>query len=147
MNFGENVITMVLIVFGGIGFVGSFVFSKYYNEYKTFFLNFAIFGIFIALASLIGAKFSLFGALLICVLWGLCITLFNLTLQAKVLQLVPVGTAVAMSMFSGIYNVGIGSGAFIGGIVIQYLGIANLGFVGAGIALCVYIYYSKKMFF
>lgn len=144
-NFGENVITMVLIVFGGIGFVGSFVFSKYYNTYKTFFLNFAIFGIFIALISLIGAKFSLFGALLICVLWGLCITLFNLTLQAKVLQLVPVGTAVAMSMFSGIYNVGIGSGAFIGGIVIQYLGIANLGFVGAGIALCVYIYY--RMFF
>ncbi|MBD5165411.1 sugar transporter [Helicobacter sp.] len=140
-NFKENAVTMVLIVFGGVGFLGSFLFSKYYDKHKTFFVNCAIFGIFIALASLVGARFGLLNTLLICVLWGLCITLFNLTFQSQILNLVPMGTSVAMSMFSGIYNVGIGSGAFIGGIIIQYLGIANIGYVGAVIALCVCVYY------
>lgn len=140
-NFKENAVTMVLIVFGSVGFLGSFLFSKYYDKHKGFFVNCAIFGIFVALASLVGARFGLLNTLLICVLWGLCITLFNLTFQSQILSLVPLGTSVAMSMFSGIYNVGIGSGAFIGGIIIQYLGIANIGYVGAAVALCVCVYY------
>lgn len=140
-HFKENAVTIVLIVFGGVGFLGSFLFSKYYDKHKVLFVNCAIFGIFIALASLVGAKFGLLNTLLICVLWGLCITLFNLTFQSKILNLVPMGTSVAMSMFSGIYNVGIGSGAFIGGIIIQYLGIANIGYVGAVAAFCVCVYY------
>ncbi len=140
-NFKENAVTMVLIVFGSVGFLGSFLFSKYYDKHKGFFVNCAIFGIFVALASLVGARFGLLNTLLICVLWGLCITLFNLTFQSQILNLVPFGTSVAMSMFSGIYNVGIGSGAFIGGIIIQYLGIANIGYVGAAVALCVCVYY------
>lgn len=141
-NFGENVVTLVLIVFGCVGFLGSFLFSKYYDTHQGFFLNFAIFGIFIVLMSLVGVSFGLLSALSICVLWGLCVTIFNLTFQSKVLNLVPIGTSVAMSMFSGIYNVGIGSGAFIGGIVIGHLGIENIGYVGAAIALCVCIYYK-----
>lgn len=140
-NFKENAVTMVLIVFGSVGFLGSFLFSKYYDKHKGFFVNCAIFGIFVALVSLVGARFGLLNTLLICVLWGLCITLFNLTFQSQILNLVPFGTSVAMSMFSGIYNVGIGSGAFIGGIIIQYLGIANIGYVGAAVALCVCVYY------
>lgn len=140
-NFKENVITMVLIVFGGVGFVGSFLFSKYYDTYQRFFLNFTIFGVFIALSSLFMVKFSLLSAIGICMIWGLCITFFNLTFQSQILNLVPIGTSVAMSIFSGIYNVGIGSGAFIGGIIIQYFGIANIGYAGAMITLCVYLYY------
>lgn len=99
-------------------------------------------GIFIAIFSLAGASFGMVSAVLACVFWGLCITIFNLTFQAKVLSLVPIGTSVAMSMFSGIYNVGIGSGALIGGVVIQSLGIANISCIGAILAFCVCVYYK-----
>ncbi|WP_297813717.1 sugar transporter [uncultured Helicobacter sp.] len=142
VNLGENAVTIILIIFGLVGFLGSFLFSKYYDKHQLSFLNFAIFGVFIVLASLAGAKLGISSAVLICVFWGLCITIFNLTFQAKVLELVPIGTSVAMSMFSGIYNVGIGSGALIGGIIIQTLGIANISYIGAIVAFCICIYYK-----
>lgn len=141
-KFGENAITITLIMFGFVGFLGSFLFSKYYNKHQRLFSDLAIFGIFIAIFSLAGAGFGMVSAVLTCVFWGLCITIFNLTFQAKVLNLVPIGTSVAMSMFSGIYNVGIGSGALIGGVVIQSLGIANISYIGAIVAFCVCVYYK-----
>lgn len=60
-------------------------------------------------------------------------TAISLALQLRVLQLAPNATDVAMSIFSGIYNIGIGGGAFVGGLVITGLGLAMVGNVGAAI--------------
>ena len=44
--------------------------------------------------------------MLLCIFWGLAVTLYNLVFQSAIIRAVPSGTAVAMSVYSGIYNVG-----------------------------------------
>lgn len=39
-----------------------------------------------------------------------------------------------MSVYSGIYNVGIGSGALVGGLVCTHASIADIGWAGGAIA-------------
>ena len=47
---------------------------------------------------------------LLCHLLGACgDALYNLVFQSAIIRAVPSGTAAAMSVYSGIYNVGIGS--------------------------------------
>lgn len=143
-NFSQNGITIILIVFGAMGIIGGYLFSKYYDQYKEFFLTFAIFGVFVALLFLKPLSFNILSATLICMLWGLSIVMFGLILQAKVLHLVPIGTSIAMSIFSGIYNVGIGSGAYLGGLITEHLNVGYVGYCGAILALSVCVYYKGK---
>ncbi|MCI5968525.1 sugar transporter [Helicobacter sp.] len=140
-HFSQNGITATLVIFGAMGVVGGYLFSKYYDKHKETFLAFAIFGVFVALLLLKILSFNSLSIVLVCVLWGLSITLFGLTLQAKVLYLVPVGTSIAMSIFSGIYNLGIGSGAYFGGLIVGFLNAGYVGYFGALIAFCVCVYY------
>lgn len=138
-HFSQNGITATLVIFGAMGIVGGYVFSKFSCE--RFLLSFAIFGVFISLLLLDIASFNALSLIVICILWGLSIVMFGLSFQAKVLQLVPVGTSIAMSIFSGIYNVGIGSGAYFGGQIAQYLSVEYVGYFGAFLAFCVCLYY------
>ncbi|WP_299550038.1 sugar transporter [uncultured Helicobacter sp.] len=141
-HFSQNNITATLVIFGAMGIVGGYLFSKYHDKHKESFLTFAIFGVFVALLCLKLSSFSAFGVVLVCVLWGLSIVMFGLAFQAKVLHLVPVGTSIAMSIFSGIYNVGIGSGAYFGGLILEYLSVEYVGYFGAFLAFCVCVYYQ-----
>ena len=71
---------------------------------------------------------------LLCIFWGLAVTLYNLVFQSAIIRAVPSGTAVAMSVYSGIYNVGIGAGALVGGLVCTHASIADIGWAGGAIA-------------
>ena len=50
-----------------------------------------------------------------------------------------------MSIYSGIYNVGIGTGALIGGSVCDGIGISYIGYVGGAIVMVAMIYSLKKV--
>lgn len=54
-----------------------------------------------------------------------------------------------MSAYSGIYNVGIGAGALVGGMVCADIGISFVGYAGGCLAaaaalFCIFILYRKK---
>ena len=126
--------------------MGSFLFTKYHDNHTLGFTYFAIFGITFSLFILHLASYNPFLMIVACIFWGLCITIFNLTFQSKIIHLVPKATSIAMSMFSGIYNIGIGSGAFIGGIVVDKLNVSFIGYIGGLIAFlgCIYYITAKK---
>ena len=72
----------------------------------------------------------------VCVLWGLAASLFNVSFNAAVIKCAPEGaSSVAMSMYSGLYNLGIGTGTWLGGVVTANAGIGLIGYVGGVLAL------------
>ena len=92
------------------------------------------------------ASFSIWSEFLLCVFWGLAINSYNLVFQSEIIRNAPQGTAVAMSIYSGIYNVGIGTGALVGGAVCDGIGIQYIGYTGGAIVLIALAYGAKKLF-
>lgn len=69
--------------------------------------------------------------LIVC--WGAAMTAVCLAFQTVLLTVAPDAADVAASLYSGIFNVGIGGGAFIGSRVSEAAGFMPVAYVGAGI--------------
>lgn len=141
----ESAITFALMLFGLAGIVGSILFSKKYDKHPVAFINVAVYGIVAFLYLLQPASISMGSTLLVCVLWGIAITAFNLVFQALIIQFAPQATSIAMSIYSGIFNVGIGSGALIGGYTCTYLSLGWIGYIGGTISLVAAFYCMKRV--
>lgn len=143
----ESAITTILVLFGCSGIVASVVFSRYYDTHHLVFVNLSLFGVAISLLMLYFSAFYLPFVVVVIIFWGFAIACFNVVFQSQTINLAPNASAVAMSMYSGIYNVGIGGGALVGGIVSEDLGVSFVGFVGGTIALVACVYFVRKMSF
>ena len=134
-------ITLALSLFGVAGICGSILFSKFYSKDRIFFIRVMTCNIALVLVLLKPCAFSLITVLFVCAFWGLTSTAFNVAAQSEIiLHASNEESAVAMSIFSGIFNLGIGMGSFIGGQTVNLIGIGNIGFVGAMIGLFAGIY-------
>lgn len=133
-------ITLVLSLFGVMGIIGSFLFSRYYDRHRFLFIRFAVTGICVFIFLLAVAAATPLAAIAVCVFWGLAINFYNLAFQSEIIQNVPHGTSIAMSIYSGIYNVGIGAGALVGGTVCTHLGVSSVCYVGGVIGIVAALY-------
>jgi probable sugar efflux transporter len=134
-EMSDSAATTILLIFGLSGITASLLFNRFYRRLPTAFLltSMGILGLsLVLLLPLSGSQFSMF---LLAFIWGIGISGIGLSLQVRVLQLASDATDVAMAIYSGLYNVGIGGGALLGNQVMQYLGLANIGFSGSALAL------------
>lgn len=148
----DGVVTTVLMIFGGAGIVGSLLFSKYYiGKWRYPFLSVTLSVVALCLAMLWPATYSVATVVATLALWGAAVTAFNVAMQSEIINVAPpAATSVAMSIFSGIFNLGIGSGALIGGLVCTHISIAGIGIAGAVIAvfaLAFWQFYLRRKFF
>lgn len=140
-HISDHWITMILTIFGVSGLLGSFLFSTFYDHYRFRFIRFSFTALAIALLLLQTAAVNFYAMIALCILWGIASMSFNITLQSEVMQCVPIrANAVAMSMYSGIFNLGIGSGTWFGGYVTTHYTIGDIGYAGGGIAVIAVIY-------
>ena len=133
----DTSITACLTVFGCAGLVGSFLFSRLYDNHRIPFVRIMVFGVAASLLLLGTAGAATWAAFAVCALWGLSATAFNVGLsKPRLFTLTPAHvSAVAMSIFSGLFNLGIGCGTWLGGQVVDSLGINLIGVVGGLVAL------------
>lgn len=130
-DFGADFATMTLLLFGAAGIVASILFGRYYEKLGDCFIAIAFGGMLIGLVGLMPMA-DIQGIWTVLVfIWGVSLTALALSLQIRVLKLAPKATDVAMSIFSGIFNVGIGGGAMVGGLVIARFGLPMIGYIGA----------------
>lgn len=140
-KFSENMITIVLIIFGVSGILGSLFFSIFYNKYKKYFFFASIISIMAVLFLLTPISSCWLLTIFIFAFWGMVVTAYNVSGQAAIINAAPPGTApVAMSIYSGLYNLGIGLGSWLGGIITANISISYLGYYGGIIALAGGVY-------
>ena len=111
--------TTLLLVYGGAGLIGSYLFGRFAPHFPK---------LTIPLSSNVLQLNTL------ALLWGVSIIGFSLALQAKTLNLASDATDVAMAIYSGLYNIGIGAGALLGGIATAQIGLHSIGWLGAILA-------------
>jgi DHA1 family L-arabinose/isopropyl-beta-D-thiogalactopyranoside export protein-like MFS transporter len=132
--------TTLLLIYGGAGFLGSYLFGKFGSRYPKVAIPLAAFCLAISMLLLLPLAQTLHSLYLIGVLWGMGIIAITLALQAQTLNLASDATDVAMAIYSGLYNVGIGAGALLGGVVTAHFGLSYTGIVGGLLAVIATIF-------
>lgn len=140
-------VTLVLIVFGGSGMLGSIAFSKYYMANPRRFILAVTLGPALCMMMLQAATAGMAYTLAVCILWGAMATAFNIAFQDNTIRFAPENaTSIGMSIFSGIFNLGIGSGAYVGGLVVSQLSIEYIGYAGGAIGVIATLYLTLRYF-
>lgn len=134
-HFSSSQTTTLLLIYGGAGFIGSYLFGKFGNKYPKIAipLSSALLAMSMLLLLPLAQGFNSLSVLSL--FWGMSIICFSLALQAKTLNLASDATDVAMAIYSGLYNVGIGAGALLGGVVTANYGLSQIGIVGGLVAV------------
>ncbi len=134
-HFSSSQTTSLLLIYGGAGFIGSYLFGKFGNKYPKIAipLSSALLAMSMLLLLPLAQGFNSLSVLSL--FWGMSIICFSLALQAKTLNLASDATDVAMAIYSGLYNVGIGAGALLGGVVTANYGLSQIGIVGGLVAV------------
>ena len=135
-GMSETMITVALTVFGLAGIGGSMLFTKVYDRTRYRFIAMALIGSAVCLALLLPSTVSMVCVLAVCTMWGFFATSFNISFQNETLRASPSdATAISMSLFSGIFNVGIAMGSIIGGAVTDHGSVDHIGFVGSAFVI------------
>ena len=134
-HFSSTQTTTLLLIYGAAGFLGSYLFGKFGAHYPKVAIPLSSLCLAISMLLLLPLAQDLISLNMLSLLWGMGIIGLSLALQAKTLNLASDATDVAMAIYSGLYNVGIGGGALLGGWVTTHYGLSHIGFVGGLVAV------------
>ena len=147
-GMSDGAVTAALMVFGAAGLFGSYLFSNYYAKNRRRFIIIILSGLTLSLAMFYPLSFCQPLLVALCILWGISGTAYNVSMQSEVINLTartPEATSVAMAIFSGIFNMGIGFGSYAGGLVCTHLSIRYIGFAGAAVTFTALLYWIFRL--
>ncbi|EDF7191441.1 sugar transporter [Salmonella enterica subsp. enterica serovar Typhimurium] len=144
-GLSANFATVLLLILGGAGIIGSLVFGKLGNRHASSLVSIAIALLVVCLLLLLPAAESEAHLAILSIFWGIAIMVIGLVMQVKVLALAPDATDVAMALFSGIFNIGIGAGALVGNQVSLHWSMSAIGYIGA-IPACAALVWAVLIF-
>lgn len=144
-GLSANFATVLLLILGGAGIIGSLVFGKLGNRHASSLVSIAIAMLVVCLLLLLPAADSEAHLAILSIFWGIAIMVIGLGMQVKVLALAPDATDVAMALFSGIFNIGIGAGALVGNQVSLHWSMSAIGYIGA-IPACAALVWAVLIF-
>jgi DHA1 family L-arabinose/isopropyl-beta-D-thiogalactopyranoside export protein-like MFS transporter len=138
-HLDSSAIIFVLFVYGISGIIGTVFCARFIDHHpNTVFLSSMII-LGTSMALLAATCTSLPALVPLVVFWGAAMTAVCMCLQVFLLRTAHDATDVATSLFSGIFNVGIGGGAFLGGMASAQLGYGSLGYIGFAMVLAAFL--------
>lgn len=140
-GFKAEQVTIVLSLYGLAGFAASYLFGKWFAKSQRLFMLGAVAVILLSAMLLLPFASFPYAVYALVFTWGVAIVIVSLGMVSKVLVFASDATDVANSIYSGLYNVGIGGGALLGHYVTVWFGLSNIGIAGAllaaaGLAVC-----------
>ena len=140
-GFKAEQVTIVLSLYGLAGFAASYLFGKWFAKSQRLFMLGAVAVILLSALLLLPFASFPYAVYALVFIWGVAIVIVSLGMVSKVLAFASDATDVANSIYSGLYNVGIGGGALLGHYVTVWFGLSNIGIAGAllaaaGFAVC-----------
>ena len=133
-GFKAEQVTIVLSLYGLAGFTASYLFGKWFAKSQRLFMLGAVAVILLSALLLLPFASFPYAVYALVFIWGVAIVIVSLGMVSKVLAFASDATDVANSIYSGLYNVGIGGGALLGHYVTVWAGISNIGSVAAILA-------------
>lgn len=131
IGISYHYLAFYLFLFGAAGFLGSGL-AGMLGEHHLFraaqYITITMGIVIIGLACLpIGANVS---AACLIIIWGACICLLTVTLQSLIFTLPVHLRDAASALYVSMFNTGIGSGALLGGLFIDYLSPKGVAWIG-----------------
>jgi len=133
-GFKAEQVTIVLSLYGLAGFAASYLFGKWFAKAQRLFMFGAVAVILLSALLLLPLASFPYAVYALVFIWGVAIVIVSLGMVSKVLTFASDATDVANSIYSGLYNVGIGGGALLGHYVTTWFGLSNIGIAGALLA-------------
>lgn len=146
-HLSDSTTTLILLVFGASGLFASWLFGRLHKLYPNTFLWTSALILLASLLSVHLVSQSQTALFIQIFLWGTGMAGLYLCLIMRVLNYAPDATDVATAIYSGIFNIGIGGGALLGGVVMQRYGLHYVGYVGAAFAIVgmmIFAYVQRK---
>lgn len=140
-GFKAEQVTIVVSLYGLAGFAASYLFGKWFAKSQRLFMLGSVAVILLSALLLLPFASFPYAVYALVFIWGVAIVIVSLGMVSKVLAFASDATDVANSIYSGLYNVGIGGGALLGHYVTVWFGLSNIGIAGAllaaaGLAVC-----------
>ena len=132
-GFGETDVVTTLFVFGIAGILGTVLSSNLVERFPSGSLAVPLIVIAASLFLIVPlcGHFGLLMALVVA--WGAAMTAVCMAFQTMLLNAAPDAADIAASLYSGIFNIGIGGGAFIGSGILRVSGYEPIAYAGGAI--------------
>lgn len=147
-GMGENDVVNVLLLYGLAGIIGTVVGSRTVERHPSGSLLTPLLLLAASLFLLVPLASSWFTLLPLVLVWGAAQTTLCLAFQTIVLNVASDAADVATSLYSGIFNIGIGGGAFVGSLISQHFGFSPVAmsgglFVTLSALFCLFLYWRS----